>query len=218
MGSEMFASMLWLPVDEEPNWEAAFAKIDTLTYEGGREHHEVSYTSFYSEVEYEIQEAKKLDRDHDPDFHLRGLIREGLQRLKEAIEGEDRQLIEWQMYGWRVFVTGTFGDDTTELGTLIGDLNVLELISVAGFNPRQEMVEVISYGNRHGVDVSCHSPAKADAVRAQIARDNWEEIIDSPGVDIPDEPPEDDLEAVSLFVDNLVGGSYLDSVLIAIDR
>lgn len=212
----MFARLIWLPAGTEPNWGAAFRKAAELRYADVDSNLEAQYSGLYDTVTYEIHEARQKDRDHDPDIHLRGIARQALEEVKNAIDGDDRQMIEFHVPGWRLFFTGDFGDDETELGDTIRDLEPLGLLEAAGFNPKRLTVEVIIYSNRHGIDVSCHLPHDADGVRAEIARDNWDEIQGYPGGPVPDEPPEDDLEAVSIFIENLTGGTYLDSELVSV--
>lgn len=207
MAADMYASMLWLPAGTEPDWDAAIAKADQLRFRDGENNGDMAFTDAYSDVAWEVQEARKMDRDHDPDHHLRGIVRGQIRELKNAVDGDDRELAEYRMYGWRIFVTGTFGDEPTELGKLIEDLNTLELLQVAGFNPALQQVEVITHSHKHGVDTSVHQPGTAEEHMAEIARQNWDEI--NHRADVPDHAPEDDLEAVQIYSDHQTNGGFL---------
>jgi|GEM_PF-2833010 len=220
MASEMFARVLYLPAGTEPNWEAGFAKADTLEFKTFEDNQTFQWTSLYEIVVNEVHMAREAGRDSDFDNHLRATARKALEEIRTEYANKDlnSQLAEFQIPGWRLFFTGTYGEDDLELGTSIAGLEPLGVLDAAGFNPKHLMVEILSYSNRHGVDVSCHLAGKGDAAKAAIARDNWSEITGSAERNIPEEPPEDDTEAVSIFVENLTPGEYLDCDLVPVQQ
>lgn len=220
MASEMFARLLYLPIDTEPDWNAALAKAAELRFADFEDDSTFQWTALYEIVVNEVQLEQNAGRESDPDYHFRAVVRRALSEIRSAYndQGMSSQLAEFQIPGWRLFFTGTYGEDDLELGTSIAGLEPLGVLDAAGFNPKHLMVEILSYSNRHGVDVSCHLAGKGDAAKAAIARDNWSEITGSAERNIPDEPPEDDTEAVSIFVENLTPGEYLDCDLVPVQQ
>ncbi len=220
MASEMFARLLYLPIETEPDWNAALAKAAELRFADFEDDSTFQWTALYEIVVNEVQLEQNAGRESDPDYHFRAVVRRALSEIRSAYndQGMSSQLAEFQIPGWRLFFTGTYGEDDLELGTSIAGLEPLGVLDAAGFNPKHLMVEILSYSNRHGVDVSCHLAGKGDAAKAAIARDNWSEITGSAERNIPDEPPEDDTEAVSIFVENLTPGEYLDCDLVPVQQ
>ena len=60
MGKEMFASVLWLPEGQEPNWPAARRKAQEIIWDETGEDSELTETGIYSDVEYAVHEARRL--------------------------------------------------------------------------------------------------------------------------------------------------------------
>ncbi|HMW46018.1 MAG TPA: hypothetical protein PKD47_09040, partial [Solirubrobacterales bacterium] len=199
MGKEMFASVLWLPESQEPNWPAARRKAQEIIWDETGEDSELTETGIYSDVEYAAHEARRLGRPHDPNYHLQGLLRDLIGQVEKAVGGENREMLELNQYGWRVFITGGVDDNETELGEALETLNRLDILAAAGFNPPEQMIETVIYENRHGTSVCVLKDGLGVAQAASIARESWDEISHVRGV--PASPPDDDSEALSIFTE-----------------
>jgi hypothetical protein len=63
-----------------------------------------------------------------------------------------------------------------------------------------QICTVLSIEHEHGENVSVHTTSEgANAAAAKFAREWWHQIVGQ--ADVPDEAPEDDAEAVSIYFD-----------------
>lgn len=219
MGSELFTSVMWIAQNENPDWQAAREKAAEIRWgkEGDGLPDEFRETTMFADLREAELSARETGAAHDPDFHLQETLEAKITMVEKAVEGSDRTMVAIDRYGWRVFITATIDDNETVLGQAIEDLNRIDVISAAGFNPRSEKVNVLVRNTRHATEVYAHhTEAQSRRHLAERCREDWGDHIGRPG--FPDTPPDDDEDAIDLFYQQEDGLSWAEITEVDVDE
>ncbi|MBN8867322.1 MAG: hypothetical protein J0H98_07195 [Solirubrobacterales bacterium] len=213
----MNISTLWLADSTRIDWEAGERALAAFKCpaDGFPEDSPLS-GSFLEDVILEAYAKENATTDAQRKNHVDALTRPAFELVRESVENGSSEVAEIRHGGWRVFASGglTHSDPATDFADAIDTLDGTGILEAAGFNPSHQEIEVVTHSHKHGVDLSAHRPGTAEARLVAIARESWTDI--NHRSDVPDEPPEDDLEAVQIYIDCQPAGSYLGSELLPI--